>query len=191
MTSKPGRTLSDERFRQLHAAAQPKTATARDHYRYGTALLQRHLTYDAEIELRKAVGQEPTMVKAWVNLGGVLLTKRDYAGCVKANQRALEVEPEATLAHYNMGLGYLYQGLAKEMVGCFERVLELEPDNAGGHYHLALGLLGLGQIEQARAELAVATSQGWVPNPDFVKAIEQFDGGDVAIEEIAGLGPDS
>ena len=68
------------------------------------------------------------------------------------------------------------------MVACFRKVLELDPNNAGGHYHLAVALNAMGEKEAARLSLARATSLGYSPEPDLVKALEN--GGDVLTEEI-------
>ena len=108
-----------------------------------------------------------------MNLGGLLLTRWDFEGCVEANSKAVECDPSLFEPQYNLGLGYLYLGKAKEMVPCFRRATEIEPEHAGGHYHLAVGLLALGEVEEARAHLGSAMELGWKPEPELVKAIEK------------------
>jgi tetratricopeptide (TPR) repeat protein len=141
--------------------------------RLGTALYQRGAPKDAERELRKAVELDPACLEAWVNLGGVLLSRWDFEGCVAANQKAVECDPNVMQAHYNLGLGYLYLGQAEQMVGCFRRAIELESDHPAAHYHLAVGLLSLGEEAEARQELARAVALGFKPQPEFLKALDK------------------
>lgn len=132
----------------------------------------------------------PEFAEAWSNLGGVLLSRWDFAGCLDANRRALECNSKLIQAHYNIGLCYLYQGEAKEVVAAFRRVVELEPSNGGGHYYLAVGLHAEGKTDVARVSLGHAVALGHTPEPEFLKAMESQDlaGGPVQTLEF---GPDS
>jgi tetratricopeptide (TPR) repeat protein len=139
----------------------------------GTALIKAGLVNKAEESLRRAVEIDTEYAEAWSNLGGVLLSRWDFAGCLDANRRALESKPGLTQAHYNIGLCYLYKGEAKDVVKSFRQVIELEPDNAGGHYYLAVGLHADGETEAARASLGRAVALGHSPEPEFLKALEK------------------
>lgn len=162
-----GKTL--DKLRQA-VAANPNSAET--HQKLGTALLTRSVT-EAEKELQQAVQLDPKNVKAWVNLGGVRLTRWDFEGCAQANQRAIECDPDAVLAHYNLGLARMYQKQPQEMVACFRKVVELDPRHAAGHYHLAVALLELDQVAEAQLSLARARALGHEPPPDFLKSLEQ------------------
>ncbi len=142
----------------------------------GTVLLQTGKSKQAEQELRKAVEIDPGCVPAWVNLGGILLARWDFKGCVEANREASKHKPDTLQAHYNEGLGHLYLVQKDEMVACFERVVELDPEHAGGHYHLAVGLLALGKKVEAKNMLTKAMQLGYKPEPEFLKALRKDDG---------------
>jgi tetratricopeptide (TPR) repeat protein len=136
----------------------------------------------------------PDYAEAWSNLGGLLLERWDFAGCVDVNRKASALRPDLTQAHYNEGLGHLYQGEAEEVVACFGRVVELDPNNAGGHYYLAVGLHAVGRIDEARVRLARSLALGWSPEPDFLRAMEAHGGvsfGQVPTVEIGKASKDS
>lgn len=173
------------RLREL-VAAEPASAQA--HLRLGTALTKTGAVGEAETEFRRALELDPALAGALVNLGGTMLLRWDFHGCVDANRRAAELQPELVLAHYNQGLGHLYLGEALEMAGCFERVLALEPRNPGGHYYLAVAANALGNIEAARLHLAVATELGFHPEPELLRALEKAAGNAVPVLEIGGQG---
>jgi Tfp pilus assembly protein PilF len=150
----------------------------------GMALMKTGLLKEARKELERAVELEPGYVEAWVNLGGIMMACWDFAGCVEANQKAAEQDPSCVQAYYNQGLGYMYSNKAADMETCFEKVLELDQKNAGGHYHLAVARLALGKLPEAKAALVVAMQLGWAPQPEFVKALEREQTGQVITMEI-------
>jgi tetratricopeptide (TPR) repeat protein len=153
-------------------ADQPDSAKAQ--LNLGTfLLLKKRNAKEAEQAIRRAIEIDPGYDKAWVNLGGLLLARWDFEGCVETNLKALECNPELVEAHYNLGLGYLYLKDAEKMVDCFRRVVELDQDHAGGHYHLAIGLLHLGQVVEAEIEGNVARGLGYRLQPDFLKELEK------------------
>jgi protein O-GlcNAc transferase len=133
---------------------------------------------------------DPEYAEAWSNLGGALLSRWDFAGCLDANRRALRHKPALTQAHYNIGLCHLYRGEAKDVVNSFRKVIELEPANAGGHYYLAVGLYAKGQIDAARSSLDRAIALGHTPEPEFLKAMESHGGTDGTAPAFE-FGPDS
>jgi protein O-GlcNAc transferase len=163
-------------------ATEPESATA--HLRLGTALARIGAMSEAEREFRRALELDPDLPGALINLGGVLLGRWDFKGCIEANRRAGELEPDSVLARYNQGLGHLYLGEAEEMAACFEKVLALDPRNPGGHYYMAVARNALGDIEAARWHVAVATELGFTPQPELLKALEKACGGTVPVLEI-------
>jgi len=156
---------------QAAVAASPDSAVA--HLRLGTAWLQAGAAHRAETHLQRAVDIDPTCDEAWINLGGIMLARWDFVGCVEVNRMVAERSPKLLLAHFNEGLGHLYLREAKEMVSCFGRVLEIDPNHAAGHYYHAVGLLELGEEEAARAAMDRAVALRHSPAPEFLKALER------------------
>jgi tetratricopeptide (TPR) repeat protein len=162
-----------ERFERCRLAVAESPGSAAAHLNLGTALLGIDRPKEAEAEFRRALELRADFAEALVNLGGLLLHRWDFRGCVDLNRRAAEAKPGLMIAHYNEGLGHLYLGEAKEMVACFQRALELDSSHAGVHYHLAVGLLALGQVSESEAHLSVALEGGFSPAPEFLKALEK------------------
>lgn len=166
-----------EPFQERSRAVEADPASAAAHFNLGTALLERGLASRAETEFKRALELKPRFPEALVNLGGILLARLDFRGCVEANRKAAEARPGLLLAHYGEGLGHLYLGEADAMVRCFRRALELDGRHAGSHYHLAVGLLALGQVKESREHLEAALEGGFSPAPEFLKALEKAEGG--------------
>lgn len=170
-----------ERVERCRQAVEADPSSAIAHANLGTALLLQERVGEAEKELRRSLelGELP---EALVNLGGILLARWDFRGCVEVNKRAAAARPEFLLAHYNQGLGHLYLGESREVVSCFERVVALEPAHPGGNYYLAVGLLAEGDVKRSHAHLYVAVRGGFSPQPDFLKALEKAEQGPPTLE---------
>ncbi len=154
-------------------AENPDSAEAR--VRLGTMLAKALRLEDAEAELLKAIEIDSGCLSAWINLGGVKLSRFDFQGCVEANGRAVEVDPGCAIAWYNKGLGHLYLGQAAEMEACFRRVVEIEPSNAGGAYHLAVALHALGRTQEAYGWYRKCLSLGYEPQPEFIRQMQKYE----------------
>jgi tetratricopeptide (TPR) repeat protein len=137
--------------------------------------MQHESAKSGEEQFRKAIELDEGCVAAWVNLGGILLSRWDFQGCVEANRRAIELRPDSVGAHYNAGLGHMYLGQTQAMHDCFARVVELEPDHPAGNYHLAVALLALKRTDEARARLTRAMALGHAPTPELVRELERID----------------
>jgi len=158
---------------ELERAVADDPGSAQAHMKLGTAWLKAGAGHKAEQALRRAIELEPGFDEAWVNLGGLMLSRWDFAGCVEMNRKVTERNPELLLAHFNQGLGHLYLREADEMVSCFRRVMEIDPNHAAGQYHLAVGLLEIGEVVAARAAVERAAGLGHSPAPEFLKALER------------------
>jgi tetratricopeptide (TPR) repeat protein/capsular polysaccharide biosynthesis protein len=99
------------------------------------------------------------------NLGQVLLDKNPDRA-IAAYQRAIELEPDLVLAHYNLGKAWQIQGEHSAAVACFDRVVELNPDHISGYTDGGFSLMALGKIAEALPYFAKAIAV----KPDFVEA---------------------
>jgi tetratricopeptide (TPR) repeat protein/capsular polysaccharide biosynthesis protein len=99
------------------------------------------------------------------NLAQVLLDKSPEKA-IAAYQRAIELEPDFVLAHYNLGKAWQIQGEHSAAVACFDRVVELHPDYISGYTDGGFSLMALGKIAEALPYLAKAIAV----KPDFVEA---------------------
>jgi Flp pilus assembly protein TadD len=162
-----------DRVAGLRAAVAARPDSAAAHLQLGAVLAKTGAIGEAEQAFRRALELEPELPEALVNLGGVHLARWDFQACVEVNRRAAEAKPDLLHAHYNQGLGHLYLGEAVEMADCFRRVLELAPRHPGGRYFMAVALHAVGQVEEARTQLAIAIELGYHPEPEFLRALER------------------
>jgi tetratricopeptide (TPR) repeat protein len=157
-----------ERYRR-RVEEHPESAAA--HFNLGLAHTKRGFPGRAEPCYRKALDLDPDLIEAWVNLGGVLLLKRDFKGSIAANEEALKRDDALALAHYNIGQALLYLGDAEGVVRSYRRLVDLHPQHAGAHYFLAVGLLATDHPAEARKELSRAQALGHRPAPEFLRAL--------------------
>lgn len=160
---------------ELRCAVDEQPESLRARLKLGMALIKAQKYGDAEAELQKALEIEPACVEALVNLGGICLTRLDFAGCVEANAKAIEHDSEALLAHFNKGLGHLYLKQVDEMNECFQRVLEIDAEHPAGNYYMAVGLNALGNTPEAWLFYKKAMQLGFAPQPEFVRIMERYE----------------
>ena len=146
---------------------------ASSHYNLGLAYTVSGRVKQAEESYLKALEIEPTMVQAWVNLGGVRMMRWEFEGCLEANQAAARLRDDLPIVHYNMGQAYLYLNDPENLVKCNQRVLELERDHAAAHYYAAVGYLAMDNMGAAERHLGRAIELGHHPTQDFIKAMEK------------------
>jgi Tfp pilus assembly protein PilF len=92
------------RFLQEAVAIAPQFSTAWN--ALGVIAFQTGDDDRAETLFRKALDSDPGAFEPLVNLGGVLLKKKDAAGALPFNQRAVQDRPEDALANAQLGMTY-------------------------------------------------------------------------------------
>ncbi len=93
----------------------------------------------------------------------LLLHSRQYRDAQASLQRVLEIAPQLTEAHANMGFALLGLQQAEPARAAFERAIALKPDQANAYYGLALAHEAGGELELAlgamRSYLHLARSE--------------------------------
>jgi len=158
---------------ELRRALASSPPTAEAHARLGTALLKAGAAREAERELRAAIELDASCAGAWVNLGGILLSRWEFGAAVDANRRAAAADPTLALAHFNQAIGHLHLGAPEEVVACLSRVIELEPQNGAAFYHLGIASYALGHALQAQLCVAYAGELGYHPSGVSAGALER------------------
>lgn len=156
---------------QLEAVEHPERASS--HYNLGLAYTVSGRVKQAEESYLKTLEIDPTLIEAWVNLGGVRLLRWDFQGCLEANQAAAKLRDDLPVVHYNMGQAYLYLDDPENLVRCNEKVIALDRENGAAHYYAAVGHLATDNFGAAQRCLGRAIELGHQPTQDFVKAMEK------------------
>jgi len=157
----------------LRHALESSAPTAEAHLRLGTALLEEGSPREAEQELRAAIALDPACAGAWVNLGGILFSRWDFAGALEANRRAAEAEPKLALAHFNQGLAHLMTGEPERSLDGFGRAIELDATNGAAYHHLGVALHALGRPLEAEVCAAYARELDYRPSRISAEALER------------------
>ena len=110
----------------------------------------------ADAVLQAALAQSPDNPRMLANEAQALRRLGRAAEAAAMEKRLAAVEPYPPFFFYNRGEAALRAGdygLARQM---FKRELEREPDYHEFHYGLAVADFGMGRLDEARAELAIA-----------------------------------
>jgi tetratricopeptide (TPR) repeat protein len=156
---------------QKEVGENPDRASA--HFNLGLAYTVSGRVKQAEESYLKALEIDPTLVEAWVNLGGVRLLRWEFQGCLDANKEAAKIRDDLPIVHYNMGQAYLYLNDPENLVKCNEEVIKLDRGNGAAYYYAAVGHMALGNLGAAERYLGRAIELGHQPTQDFVKAMEK------------------
>mmetsp|Transcript_31217 Transcript_31217/g.99193 ORF Transcript_31217/g.99193 Transcript_31217/m.99193 type:complete len:233 (+) Transcript_31217:237-935(+) len=96
---------------------------------------------DAIRAFSRAVYYEPNDAEGWIHLGNVLRAKETPAEmqrAIDAYRKAVEVQNNNVMAHYNLGAGLQDIGDVEGAIESFMIALEMDPDNVDALYNLGL-----------------------------------------------------
>lgn len=93
---------------------------------------------------------------AFVETGDAFYQFRNYNRAIEEYNKALEINPDDTLAILGRGLSYYASEQYSPALEDFNRLLELDPDFAIGYYNRGLTYSNLGQTEAAIADFDLA-----------------------------------
>jgi len=117
------------------------------------------------IELVEALGL-PLDVDSYLTRASDFYTRGDYEQALLACERAIDINPKDSRAHYNRGVILHTLGRYDEALAALERVLELNESNAMAHTNKGFVLLKLSRPEDA----LVACSRAVELKPDLATA---------------------
>lgn len=126
----------------------------------------------------------------WKERGNAFFSAEDWRGALKCYDRAIQVDPKLSDAHYNRGRVFESVGCYDWALESYQKAVELNPQHPLGHYSLAVIHFNLRERDKAVRDLEkalkCATSAESRAKIHFVRAriaVEQFESG-VAIDEI-------
>jgi tetratricopeptide (TPR) repeat protein len=118
-----------------------------------------------ELEQRAAPYQDPHSAGALVNLGTVFFNGHAWANAEKYYQKALEIDPNYPLAHFNLANLYDERGDTAAALLHYEAALKIYPSYADAHYNIALLHQSLGDVMKAvrhwRAYIKLDGNSNW------------------------------
>ena len=142
----------------LANALKAKGDVVRSTSEYNTALdLSRkksELVEDAEKDIREAreaIEKDPQDKEAYFKLGLALGETGDRKGSIEAYLKVIEIDPDYSVAHNNLGVDYMKEDSDKS-IKCYREAIRCSPTNALYHNNLAKSLEGKGELDEAEKE---------------------------------------
>ena len=139
----------------------------------GSAYAVRGEREKAVYAYKKAIEADPYDAESYNNLGVSLLGIREYDKAFSAFIKALEIKPDHVKAYSNLCAVCGITGNFKQAIKVCGKAVKLDPFLASTHYNLSVAYYLDKQYNLAYAYLELALKLGWVPDPRFLKEIEQ------------------
>ena len=135
---------------------------------YAIAYNNRGVTYgnkgdfdQAIQDFTKAIELNPNYAIAYNNRGIAYGNKGDFDRAIQDFTRAIELNPNYAEAYNNRGNAYSDKGELDRAIQNFTKAIELDPNDAAiAYYNRGCIWLGLGEWENARADLTAAKNMG-------------------------------
>jgi tetratricopeptide (TPR) repeat protein len=122
-------------------------------FREGERLFRDGKYDEALTAFRKVVELNPDDGEAWVYIGTILLTKRDYDGAIPALEKGLTQSlPPAVAAPGWVNLGVAYQIGRRDLekaIAAYTKAVSLKPDLPEAHFNLILAHLAQNNFSEA------------------------------------------
>jgi arylsulfatase A-like enzyme/Tfp pilus assembly protein PilF len=110
----------------------------------------------ASVLFEQVIATDPQIPMAQLQLGVARCRQKSYAQAIAPLRKAIELQPDAVMAHYEMGIALFETGDWKTAAGHFEIVVSKLPKFADAHFSLAAVLARIDRIPEALAELRAA-----------------------------------
>jgi len=154
-----GSFFADSELNQFYSSVRPVNGTVESDYRLARYFQKRGKHKFAVDELLKAIGKDPSFIKAYNALG----VSYDYLGqfdlAVKSYKFALQLNPELDYVHNNLGYSYLLNGDLDAAIDAFHKAIALANTNKRYHNNLGLAFARKGQTDMAFEEFKLADNE--------------------------------
>jgi protein O-mannosyl-transferase len=134
-----------------------------DQWQYHSIIGVIALVVGAAVAIRRRMGEWArsigvvVSVVALMMLGATTWTRAGiYADSVSLWRDTLAKNPDAWVAHSNLGVALVRGGMIQEAIGQYEQALQANPHYAEAHYNLGLALMQSGKINEAMTQYELA-----------------------------------
>ncbi|ANH78497.1 tetratricopeptide repeat protein [Candidatus Chlamydia sanziniae] len=99
--------------------------------------------------LESIVSKNPLYWKAWVKLGYLFSHNKQWDRATEAYERVVQLRPDLSDGHYNLGLCYLTLDKTRLALKAFQEALFLNEEDADAYFYVGLAHMDLKQPKQA------------------------------------------
>ena len=122
--------------------------------------------------LQEEVKKDPKNLKAWIDLGNVMMDTHRYQEAIDAYAKALELDPRNVNVRTDMGTCYKNVGKPDVAIREYKKAIEIDPNHINAHKNMAVVLTqDFRDYKQAIKEFekAVALAPN-APDADAIRA---------------------
>jgi tetratricopeptide (TPR) repeat protein len=150
----------EEKIEMLEEMGNAYPEDALVYYELGNLYSDQLLAVDAMESYERALGMDPDLNKARVNLA-MLLAESDEVDSAKVLlEEAIRFNPADAKAYNNLGMVYYTELDVNTAVDYFQKALEVDPGNIEAHYNLGLAFAERGLVLEAIREWTTVVESG-------------------------------
>jgi tetratricopeptide (TPR) repeat protein len=112
-------------------------------------LIEQGRLEEARAQVQEELHRNPTSVDGYIELGVIESAEGDFTNAATTLQKALQLAPNSTKAHNDLGNVYVNQKRVDLAEKEFRTVLRLDPGNRDGNYNLGVLLMAKGSPAEA------------------------------------------
>lgn len=122
------------------------------HFLLGASRQKMLRNQEALVSYQQAVALDPTMDKAWQQIGFIYRDRMDYQNAESAFIKATEIDSGSGASWQGLADTYMIMQDYDKALASYEKLLRIEPGNVTAHYNL--GLIYLGKKDYGSAKRA-------------------------------------
>lgn len=146
------------------------------HYHLANTLVEQKQWETAIKHYKKAI-ELPILGKlklgAYLNFGSVCYHGKDYDNALKLYQACVAIDPNFSIAYYNLGLTYKALGRNFKAIEAYQTAIGYNPNYPWAYQNLAVLLLKQGEIEDSIRAFQQAYKLHQTQNPDLAHKLQQ------------------
>lgn len=152
-TSKVNQSIFSRAFNELIAANNVNSWRGEGRVSQALLALEENNFLGAEHSLKAAIKIEPYFETGYINLADLYRSQKRSVLVASVLKKGMKNIPKSGAIHYSFGLHLVRNQQLSKALTYFEKSMNLEPDNVQYAYTYILALDGLGNGQQALAEL--------------------------------------
>ena len=151
-------------------AGQQQPEKSSSHFQQVESLVQQGHLEEARAAMLDELKRNPASVDGYNLLGIIESNLQDYSNALAAFEKALQLSPNSTKTHNNLGNFYISQKKTDLAEKEFRTTLRLDPANQDGNYNLGVLLMAKGAPAEAIAHFERVHPQNLAASFNLIRA---------------------